>query len=344
MNILVTGGAGYIGSHVCIELLEAGHQVIIVDNFSNSHKEVLNRVQLITKKSVICHNVDICQTVELEKVFKKYEIDSVIHLAGYKSVPESIQNPLKYYINNLVATIQLVKLMEKYKVHHFVFSSSATVYGIPEQCPIPETANLKTVNPYGTTKLVIENFLYDFAQSNAHFSIVLLRYFNPVGAHESGLIGEDPLSVPNNLMPYITQVATGKRNYLSIYGNDYPTIDGTGVRDFIHVVDLAKGHVKALDNISGKYGWQVFNLGTGEGYSVLQLVTTFERVTGITIPYKMVDRRAGDVAICYADTTKAEKQLNWVAERGLEDMCRDAWRWQQNNPNGYTTINSKDKM
>ncbi|MGG0663086.1 UDP-glucose 4-epimerase GalE [Viridibacillus arvi] len=344
MNILVTGGAGYIGSHICIELIQAGHEIIIVDNFINSNMEVINRMQAITKKKITCLSVDISLKEDLEKVFQNYSIDSVIHLAGSKSVPESFLNPIKYYLQNLVSTIQLVELMNKYKVRQFVFSSSATVYGTPEQCPIPETASLNTTNPYGTTKLAVEKFLYEFAESNQSFSIVSLRYFNPIGAHESGMIGEDPFSIPNNLMPYITQVATGKLPYLNIYGNDYPTLDGTGIRDYIHVVDLAKGHVKAFESLKGKNGWKVFNLGTGEGYSVLQVVKTFEYVSGIPIKYHISDRREGDVAISYADATKAKQQLDWVAEKTLEDMCRDAWRWQRNNPNGYKVRNLEENQ
>lgn len=342
MNILVTGGAGYIGSHICIELIQTGHEIIIVDNFSNSNMEVINRLEAITKKKITFFPIDIYNQEEFEKVFQDYSIDSVIHLAGSKSVSESLNNPIKYYLQNLVCTIQLVSLMNKYKVHQLVFSSSATVYGTPEQCPIPETATLKTENPYGTTKLAVEKFLYEFAQSNHSFSIVLLRYFNPIGAHESGMIGEDPFTIPNNLMPYITQVATGKLPFLNIYGNDYPTLDGTGIRDYIHVVDLAKGHVKALESLKEKYGWRVFNLGTGEGYSVLQVVKTFEYVSGIPIPYLISDRRKGDVAISYSDATKAKQQLNWAAEKSLEDMCRDAWRWQRNNPNGYKDGNIRE--
>ncbi|MEK4760568.1 UDP-glucose 4-epimerase GalE [Viridibacillus sp. FSL E2-0187] len=344
MNILVTGGAGYIGSHICIELIQAGHEIIIVDNFSNSNIEVINRMQAITKKKITCLSVDISHKEDLEKVFQNYPIDSVIHLAGSKSVPESLYNPIKYYSQNLVSTIQLVELMNKYKVRQLVFSSSATVYGTPEQCPIPETASLNTTNPYGTTKLAVEKFLYEFAQSNPSFSIISLRYFNPIGAHVSGMIGEDPFSIPNNLMPYITQVATGKLPYLNIYGNDYPTLDGTGIRDYIHVVDLAKGHVKALESLKRKNGWKVFNLGTGEGYSVLQVVKTFEYVSGIPIKYHISDRREGDVAISYADATKAKLQLDWVAEKTLEDMCRDAWRWQRNNPNGYKVRNLEENQ
>ncbi|MGE7834913.1 UDP-glucose 4-epimerase GalE [Viridibacillus arvi] len=344
MNILVTGGAGYIGSHVCIELIEAGHNVIIIDNLSNSNREVINRMQMITGKTITSLVADIRHAEVLDVIFRSFLIDSVIHLAGCKSVNESIEDPIKYYTNNLSGTIQLVETMDKYNVHQLVFSSSATVYGVPEHCPIPETAPLNTVNPYGRTKLAVEYFLNEFIQSKPYFSIALLRYFNPIGAHESGLIGEDPQAVPNNLMPYITQVATGLRSHLNVFGDDFATIDGTGVRDYIHVVDLAKGHAMALDSMVEKKGLNVYNLGTGNGYSVLQLVSTFEKVTGKSIPFKIVNRREGDVAICYADPSKANSYLQWEAERSLEDMCRDAWRWQKNNPYGYRTIENESMV
>lgn len=334
-KVLVTGGAGYIGSHTCVELLNAGYDIVVIDSLSNSKPEALRRVQQVTGKDFPFYPIDLLDRDELETVFAKHSIDAVIHFAGLKAVGESVEIPLHYYHNNVTGTIHLCKVMQEYGVKNIVFSSSATVYGMPERVPITENFPLQATNPYGRTKLMIEEILRDLYVSDQDWSIALLRYFNPIGAHESGLIGEDPNGIPNNLMPYITQVAVGKLKELRVFGNDYPTIDGTGVRDYIHVVDLAKGHVKALEKVLQTTGVEAYNLGTGKGYSVLELVSAFEKVTGIKIPYKIVDRRPGDVAICYADPTKAKEGLGWVAERGIEDMCRDAWRWQSQNPNGY---------
>jgi len=335
MNILVTGGAGYIGSHTCIELLKAGHKVIIIDNFSNSKPESLRRIKELTGKDFKFYEIDILNRLELEKVFSRNNVDAVIHFAGLKAVGESISIPLHYYFNNITGTINLCETMKKYDVKNLVFSSSATVYGIPKQVPIAEDFPLEATNPYGKTKLMVEDILRDLYVSDNNWSIALLRYFNPIGAHESGQIGEDPNGIPNNLMPYITQVAIGKLSELSIFGNDYSTIDGTGVRDYIHVVDLALGHLKALEKVMNTRGIGAYNLGTGKGYSVLEIVSAFEKASGVKIPYKLVDRRPGDVAICYADPTKAKEELGWIAARGIEEMCRDSWRWQSNNPNGY---------
>lgn len=334
-SVLVTGGAGYIGSHTCIELLNAGHQVIAVDNFSNSKPEVLKRIKEITNKDFIFYQVDLLNKETLESVFRVNTIDAVIHFAGLKAVGESVKVPLKYYHNNLTGTFILCELMEKYNVKKLVFSSSATVYGMNNLSPLVEAVPLSTTNPYGATKLMIEQVLRDIYTSDNAWSIALLRYFNPMGAHESGSIGEDPNGTPNNLMPYITQVAVGKREKLGVFGNDYDTHDGTGVRDYIHVVDLAKGHLKAIEKVLNSKGVEAYNLGTGEGYSVLDVVKNFEKVTGITIPYEILERRPGDIGTCYANPSKALKELGWKAEKGLEDMCRDSWRWQKNNPNGY---------
>ncbi|WMJ19869.1 UDP-glucose 4-epimerase GalE [Geobacillus kaustophilus] len=335
MTILVTGGAGYIGSHTCVELLNAGYDIVVVDSFCNSKPEALKRVSEITGKEFPIYNVDLLQKEELETVFSEHEIEAVIHFAGLKAVGESVAIPLRYYHNNIIGTLMLCEVMQAYGVKKIVFSSSATVYGTPKRVPISEDFPLQATNPYGRTKLMIEEILRDLYVSDNEWSIALLRYFNPIGAHPSGRIGEDPNGIPNNLMPYITQVAVGKLKELYVFGNDYPTVDGTGVRDYIHVVDLAIGHVKALEKVMNITGVEAYNLGTGRGYSVLELVSAFEKVTGIKIPYKIVDRRPGDVAICYADPTKAKEELGWVATRGIEEMCRDAWRWQSNNPNGY---------
>jgi UDP-glucose 4-epimerase len=335
MTILVTGGAGYIGSHTCVELLNAGYDIVVVDSFYNSKPEALKRVSEITGKEFPIYNVDLLEKDELEIVFSKHPIEAVIHFAGLKAVGESVAIPLRYYHNNITGTLMLCEVMQSYGVKKMVFSSSATVYGIPERVPISEDFPLKATNPYGRTKLMIEEILRDLYVSDNSWSIALLRYFNPIGAHPSSRIGEDPNGIPNNLMPYITQVAVGKLKELRVFGNDYPTVDGTGVRDYIHVVDLAIGHVKALEKVMNTTGIEAYNLGTGRGYSVLELVSAFEKVTGIKIPYKIVGRRPGDVAICYADPTKAKEELGWVATRGIEEMCRDAWRWQSNNPNGY---------
>ncbi|TVY09765.1 UDP-glucose 4-epimerase GalE [Paenibacillus cremeus] len=335
MAILVTGGAGYIGSHTCVELLNAQYDVIVVDNGSNSKPEALKRVQEITGKPVKQYHVDLLDAEGLEKVFSENQIDAVIHFAGLKAVGESVQQPLRYYHNNITGTLVLCGLMRKYKVKKLVFSSSATVYGISERSPVREDFSLAATNPYGQTKLMLEQILRDLHVSDPEWSIALLRYFNPIGAHESGRIGEDPEGLPNNLMPYITQVAVGKLKELKVFGNDYPTVDGTGVRDYIHVVDLAKGHLKALEKVQSAAGVEAYNLGTGNGYSVLQMVHALEKASGRAIPYVIVDRRPGDVACSYADPAKAKNELGWTAEKGLEDMCADAWRWQVNNPNGY---------
>lgn len=335
MPILITGGAGYIGSHTCVELLDAGYDIVVVDNFSNSKPEVLNRIKEITKKDFKFYEVDILDKEELEKVFIQNNIEAVIHFAGLKAVGESVEIPLKYYHNNVTGTLVLCEVMKKYGVKKMVFSSSATVYGKPKSVPITEDFPLSATNPYGRTKLMIEEILKDVYISDNDWSIALLRYFNPIGAHESGRIGEDPNGIPNNLVPYITQVAIGKREKLSVFGNDYDTHDGTGVRDYIHVVDLAKGHLKALEKIMSTKGINVYNLGTGVGYSVFDIVKNFEKVTGKKIPYIITDRRPGDIDKSFADTTKAYKELGWKAEKSLEDMCRDSWNWQKNNPNGY---------
>lgn len=335
MPILITGGVGYIGSHTCVELLNAGYDIVIVDNLSNSKPESLKLIQEITGKSLKFYNVDILNKEKLEEVFKENKIEAVIHFAGLKAVGESVEFPISYYHNNITGTLILCEVMKKHNVKKIVFSSSATVYGMNNKSPLTEDLPLSATNPYGWTKLMIEQILKDIYVSDKEWSVSLLRYFNPIGAHESGKIGEDPNGIPNNLMPYITQVAIGKIDKLNIFGNDYNTHDGTGVRDYIHVVDLAKGHLKALDKILDTNGINVYNLGTGIGYSVLDLVKSFERVTGVRIPYKITNRRPGDIAICYADPSKAYKELGWKAEKSLEDMCRDAWRWQLNNPNGY---------
>ncbi len=338
MAILVTGGAGYIGSHTCIELLDQGYEVIVADNLANSKLEALKRVEAITGKSIVFYEVDLLDRAQLEAVFSKHDIDAVIHFAGLKAVGESTQIPLHYYENNVAGTVVLCQTMDKFNVRRLVFSSSATVYGLSEKVPIEESAPLQAMNPYGRTKLMIEDMLRDVYASDQRWSIALLRYFNPVGAHQSGSIGEDPNGIPNNLMPYITQVAVGKLNKLSVFGSDYDTHDGTGVRDYIHVVDLAKGHLCALHKIHSATGIDAYNLGTGTGYSVLDMVAAFEQATGQKVPYTLVERRPGDVAVCYADPTKAERELGWSAELGIVDMCKDAWRWQSNYPNGYEVL------
>ncbi|MCM8901809.1 UDP-glucose 4-epimerase GalE [Caldicoprobacter algeriensis] len=335
MSILVTGGAGYIGSHTCVELLNAGYDIVVVDNFSNSKPEALRRVKEITGKDFKVYAVDLLDRDGLDKVFSENDIQAVIHFAGLKAVGESVAIPLKYYYNNITGTIILCEVMQQHGVKKIVFSSSATVYGKPESVPIKEDFPLCPTNPYGRTKYMIEEILRDVYVADNGWGIILLRYFNPIGAHESGRIGEDPNGIPNNLMPYITQVAVGKREKLYVFGNDYDTHDGTGVRDYIHVVDLAKGHLKALEKVMKDSGVDVYNLGTGVGYSVLDVVKTFERVNGVKIPYVITGRRPGDVDKCYADPTKAYKELGWKAEKNLEDMCRDSWNWQKNNPNGY---------
>jgi UDP-glucose 4-epimerase len=335
MAILVTGGAGYIGAHVCVELLESGQEVIVLDNYANSRETVLGRVERITGKTVTAYRGDLLDRDGVEDIFRKERIDAVIHLAGLKAVGESVRMPLEYYHTNLTGTLHLCSVMREYGVKKLVFSSSATVYGIPEAVPLTEGMKLDATNPYGRTKLMLEQIFTDLGASDPEWSIALLRYFNPIGAHASGAIGEDPRGTPNNLMPYITQVAVGKRDKLQVYGNDYPTVDGTGVRDYIHVVDLAKGHLAALGYVQGRRGVEAFNLGTGRGYSVLELVAAFENASGVRVPYEVVARRPGDVAVCYADPAKAEAVLGWRAEKGIEQMCSDAWRWQRRNLNGY---------
>lgn len=335
MNVLVTGGAGYIGTHTSVELLNAGHNVVCVDNLVNSKKEAVNRVEKITGKKVKFYEGDIRDRKILDKIFEENKIDSVINFAGLKAVGESCAKPLEYYENNIEGLLVLMFAMRDHGVKNLVFSSSATVYGKPKSVPIKEDFPLSTSNPYGSTKLFIEYMLKDVYKADPSFNIAILRYFNPVGAHESGLIGEDPKGIPNNLCPYITQVAVGKRKELGVFGNDYNTHDGTGVRDYIHVVDLAKGHVLAVNKLAENTGLIIVNLGTGHGYSVLDMVKAFEKVTGKPIPYKIMPRRPGDIDECYADPSYAEELLGFKAEKTLEDMCRDAMRWQTMNPNGY---------
>ena len=335
MAILVTGGAGYIGSHTCVELLEAGYDIVVFDNLSNSKTESLKRVKEITGKDFTFVEGDILDKVALERAFKENSIESVIHFAGLKAVGESVEKPLYYYHNNVTGTVNLCEVMAKFGVKNLVFSSSATVYGMPDSVPISEESPLSATNPYGRSKLMIEDILRDLYVSDSEWSISLLRYFNPIGAHESGRIGEDPNGIPNNLMPFITQVAVGKLPQLQVFGDDYDTVDGTGVRDYIHVVDLAKGHLKALEKVAGTTGVAAYNLGTGKGYSVLEMVKAFEEASGCDVPYRVVARRPGDIAECYADPKKSMEELGWTAEKGLAEMCRDSWKWQKNNPNGY---------
>ncbi len=334
-KILLTGGAGYIGSHTTIELLSAGHEVVIVDNFSNSKPEVLSRIREISNKDFAFYEADVTNKADLEAIFKAHTFDAVIHFAGLKAVGESVAVPLKYYQNNLMSTFVLCELMQAYNMKKMVFSSSATVYGLHNSSPLNEEMRLSATNPYGQTKLMIEQILSDVQVSDPDWGIVCLRYFNPIGAHESGKIGEDPSGIPNNLMPYITQVASGKRDHLSVYGSDYETNDGTGVRDYIHVVDLAIAHVLAVESVLDKKGVEAYNIGTGIGYSVLDVVSAFEKATDVKVPYVLTERRPGDIATCYADASKALKVLNWSAKRDLEDMCRSSWHWQKSNPNGY---------
>lgn len=335
MNILVTGGAGFIGSHTCLELLNAGHDVIVVDNLSNSSEESLKRVKELTGKDILFYQADLLDYGALDEIFDENVVDAVIHFAGLKAVGESVSIPLRYYHNNLTGTFNLLDCMQKQGVFNLVFSSSATVYGTPEKLPITEDFPLSTTNPYGTTKLMIEQILQDLYVSDSRFSIVILRYFNPIGAHESGRIGEDPRGIPNNLLPYIAQVATGKLKQVSVYGNDYPTVDGTGVRDYIHVVDLSIGHLKAIEKKAGNPGVYIYNLGTGRGYSVLEMIHAFEKACGKELPYQIIDRRPGDVAACYSNPEKAKSELDWSAKYDIEKMCQDAWNWQSHNPEGY---------
>lgn len=336
MSILVTGGAGYIGSHTVVELLNAGYEAVVVDNLSNASKESLHRVEMITGKKVSFYHVDILDTQALKEVFEKENIEACIHFAALKAVGESVSQPWIYYQNNIAGTLNLIHVMEEYGVKNIVFSSSATVYGKPEFVPITEECPRGEItNPYGWTKFMLEQILTDIQKADSEWNVILLRYFNPIGAHESGMIGEAPNGIPNNLMPYITQVAVGKRKYLGVFGNDYPTIDGTGVRDYLHVVDLADGHVKALAKIKENPGLEIYNLGTGKGYSVLEIVENFEKANQVKIPYKIQARRPGDIAECYASPQKAYEELGWKAERDIYEMCRDSWNWQKKNPNGY---------
>ncbi len=334
-NILVTGGAGYIGSHTTLELLQKGYNPVVIDNLSNSKLEAIERVKSISGRDCPFHQTDLLDKQELETVFDSYNIDTVIHFAGLKAVGESVEKPLLYYRNNVIGTLNLCEVMARADVKSIVFSSSATVYGNPQESPLKEDSPLSAVNPYGRTKLTIEYILKELHNSDPSWNVALLRYFNPVGAHESGEIGEDPNGIPNNLMPYVSQVAVGKLEKLRVFGDDYPTKDGTGIRDYIHVVDLAIGHIKALQKISESPGVVTYNLGTGQGSSVLDVVHAFEEATSISIPYEIAPRRPGDAAVCYADPSRAEAELNWSAKRDLTAMCRDAWNWQSKNPNGY---------
>lgn len=335
MRILVTGGAGYIGSHTCVELLNEGHEVIVLDNLYNASEIALERVKHITGKDLTFYKVDLLDKEKVNEVFEKEEIDAVIHFAALKAVGESVEKPLMYYENNITGTLNLCEVMQKHDVKNIVFSSSATVYGSPDVVPITEDAPLSTTNPYGSTKLMMEQILQDLHVADPAWNVVILRYFNPIGAHESGLIGEDPKGIPNNLVPYITQVAVGKLKALSVFGDDYDTPDGTGVRDYIHVVDLAVGHVDALNRLNPNDGVSIYNLGTGKGYSVLEMVSAFSEVVGKEISYIIKERRAGDIATVYAEPTKAKEEIGWVAKRDLKTMCEDSWRWQSNNPKGY---------
>lgn len=327
MKVLVTGGTGYIGSHTVVELLKSGHKVVIIDNFSNSDPSVLDKISMITDKEFIFYEGDVCDKKFLEEIFSKEKIDAVIHFAGYKAVGESVAKPLMYYRNNIDSTLALLEVMEANDVYNFVFSSSATVYGKPEILPIKEDFPLSATNPYGYTKLMIEQILKDLSKSNDKWNIVLLRYFNPIGAHESGLIGENPNGIPNNIMPYIMRVATGQYDMVHVFGNDYDTKDGTGVRDYIHVVDLANGHIKAIDYLVKNGGLSIFNLGTGNGYSVLELIENVKKVNNIEVPYVIEERRPGDIAACYADPSLANEKLSWYAEKDIEDMCKDAYNF-----------------
>ena len=335
MSILVTGGAGYIGSHTCIEMLEAGYDVVVIDNLDNSSEESLKRVEKITGKKVKFYCEDVRDKDALRKIFTENEIEAVIHFAGLKAVGESVSKPIMYYDNNLISTLYLLEVMAEFDVKKIVFSSSATVYGVATEMPLKEGMPLGAINPYGRTKYFIEEILRDLFVADDSWSVALLRYFNPIGAHKSGLIGEDPKGIPNNLMPYISQVAVGKLEKLHVFGNDYNTVDGTGVRDYIHVVDLAKGHVKAVDWALGNLGCEAFNLGTGNGISVLQLRDAFVKVTGVDVPYVIDPRRPGDPDEVYANAEKAKNILGWQAEFGIEEMCEDTWRWQSGNPKGY---------
>lgn len=335
MAVLVTGGAGYIGSHTCVELLKAGHEVVILDSLSNSKRAVLDRLRTISGREAAFAAADLLDREAVRRVFQDYRIEAVIHFAGLKAVGESVREPLRYYHNNVTGTLILCQIMQEFGVARLVFSSSATVYGAPEKMPLVEDMPKQPVNPYGRTKAMVEDILTDVCRSDERWSVALLRYFNPVGAHKSGLIGEDPSGIPNNLTPYVTQVAVGKLSELPVYGDDYPTPDGTGVRDYIHVMDLAAGHLKALEWTARGTGADAFNLGTGVGYSVFEVLRAFEKAAGVKIPYRVAQRRPGDAAVSYADPGKAARVLGWRATRGLDEMCEDAWRWQSQNPNGY---------
>lgn len=336
MAVLVTGGAGFIGSHTVVELQNAGYEVVVVDNLCNSSPKSLERVQEITGKAVKFYEADILDAEALDKIFTENEIDSVIHFAGLKAVGESVQKPWEYYNNNITGSLVLFDVMKKHGVKNIIFSSSATVYGTPAQIPVTETCPKGEItNPYGQTKSMLEQMLMDIQKADPQWNVILLRYFNPIGAHKSGRIGENPNGIPNNLMPYVTQVAVGKLKCLGVFGDDYDTPDGTGVRDYIHVVDLALGHVKSIEKIKENPGLKIYNLGTGTGYSVLDIVKNFEAATGVKVPYEMKPRRAGDIATNYADASLAKEELGWAAERGIKEMCEDAWRWQSNNPNGF---------
>lgn len=335
MNILVTGGTGYIGSHTAVELINAGHDVVILDNLSNSSKKSIDVISKITGTTPKFYEVDLLDYNGVNQCFEENKFDAVIHFAGLKAVGESCRIPVRYYHNNITGTLNLVDIMEKHDVYNLVFSSSATVYGVPKTVPITEDFPLSTTNPYGSTKLMIEQMLADVFKANDKWSITLLRYFNPIGAHKSGEMGEDPKGIPNNLLPYIAQVAVGKLEYVHVFGNDYDTPDGTGVRDYIHVVDLALGHLKAIEKRSNIPGVHIYNLGTGNGYSVLDIIHAFEKACGKKLDYKIEDRRPGDIAICYADASKAKKELDWSAEREIGEMCADSWRWQSTHPNGF---------
>ena len=333
-TILVTGGSGYIGSHTVLELLNKNYEVVVVDNFSNSSFESIRRVQKITGKTVIFYEADIRDEGKMDEILSAHKIDAVIHFAAFKAVGESCRMPLKYYENNISGTVSLLKVLDKHGVKKIIFSSSATVYGDPERLPLDENCRLSTTNPYGSTKLMMEGIMQDLWKADNAWNIILLRYFNPVGAHESGLIGEDPKGIPNNLMPFVAQVASGKLACINVFGNDYDTPDGTGVRDYIHVVDLALGHIAAIENCNDS-GVHIYNLGTGRGYSVLEMIHAFEKACGKTLPYKICERRPGDIASCYAAPDKAKAELKWEAKFGIEEMCASQWKWQSNNPRGY---------
>jgi UDP-glucose 4-epimerase len=335
MNVLLTGGAGYIGSHTAVELLQAGHDVVVVDSLVNSSEEAVRRVERITGRTVAFHRADCTDPAALRRIFDVHDVDAVIHLAGLKAVGESVAQPLRYYRNNLDALLNLAEAMDEHDVRNLVFSSSATVYGDPEHLPLTEDSTLSVTNPYGANKLFIERVLEDLAAADPRWHIVSLRYFNPIGAHPSGLIGEDPLGVPNNLFPYIAQVAAGRRERLTVFGDDYDTPDGTGVRDYLHVVDLAQGHLAAVDHLGDTAGCRVYNLGTGRGTSVMEGLRAFERATGAPVPYEVADRRPGDVAVCYSDPSAAARDLGWKAALTVDDACRDAWNWQSANPGGF---------